>query len=395
MPKLKHKLPSYCRHKGTGQALVRIEGRDRYLGPYGSPRSKARYEAEIARWLATKSSPVLQECAEQVPKDDLRITELLVAYLEFARQYYRKNGRPTGEIDNIRDAIRPLSELYRDGPIGDFTPACLKAVMHAMVNAGLSRKVVNARVNRLRRVFRWGVENELVEPHVLHALQAVAPLKKGCTTAPETEEVKPVPDANIEKVLPLVTAQVRAMIELQRLTGMRPGELVIMRPCDVDRSKPIWLYHPMSHKTEHHGITREVFIGPQAQQILQPFLVRDAESFLFSPREAMLEHKRQRRLSAKDAKIRAAAHVKLRVSERVGERYTRNSYHNAVYKACRKAGIRPWGPNRLRHNAATLLREQFGIEAARVILGHTSAAMTEIYAEMDRAKAADIMWQVG
>ena len=57
--------------------------------------------------------------------------------------------------------------------------------------------------------------------------------------------------------------------------------------------------------------------------------------------------------------------------------------------------ITPWGPNRLRHNAATLIREQFGIEAARVILGHTSAAMTEVYAEMDRQKAADIMAQFG
>jgi integrase len=163
------------------------------------------------------------------------------------------------------------------------------------------------------------------------------------------------------------------MIELQRLKGMRPGELVIMRPCDIDRGKSIWLYRPMSHKTAHQGIRREVFIGPRAQQILQPFLLRDAESFLFSPREAMLEHKQQRRLSAKDVKIRAAADVKLRVSERIGERYTRNGYHNAVHKACRKAGISPWGPNRLRHNAATLLREQFGIEAARVILGHTIA----------------------
>lgn len=60
MPTLKHKLPSYCRHKGTGQAVVHIEGRDRYLGTYGSPKRKARYEAEIARWMATKGSPVLQ-----------------------------------------------------------------------------------------------------------------------------------------------------------------------------------------------------------------------------------------------------------------------------------------------------------------------------------------------
>lgn len=39
----------------------------------------------------------------------------------------------------------------------------------------------------------------------------------------------------------------------------------------------------------------------------------------------------------------------------------------------------------MRHNAATSLREQFGIEASRVILGHTSPAVTDVYAEMDRS----------
>jgi flagellar motility protein MotE (MotC chaperone) len=39
--------------------------------------------------------------------------------------------------------------------------------------------------------------------------------------------------------------------------------------------------------------------------------------------------------------------------------------------------------------------KEFGLDAARVILGHTSAAVTEIYAEMDRKKAAEIMSVVG
>ena len=54
-----------------------------------------------------------------------------------------------------------------------------------------------------------------------------------------------------------------------------------------------------------------------------------------------------------------------------------------------------WSPNQLRHNAATYLRKQFGIEAARVLLGHSSAAVTEVYAELDLAKAAEIRAQVG
>ena len=52
-------------------------------------------------------------------------------------------------------------------------------------------------------------------------------------------------------------------------------------------------------------------------------------------------------------------------------------------------------PNHVRHNAATVLRKEFRLDAACVILGHTSAAVTEIYAKMDRKKAAEIMGVVG
>ena len=53
---------------------------------------------------------------------------------------------------------------------------------------------------------------------------------------------------------PLALKAVRqAMIQLQRLTGMRPGEVVIMRTADIDTTGSVWHYLPASHKTEHHG----------------------------------------------------------------------------------------------------------------------------------------------
>jgi len=395
MPRLKHKLPSYCRHKASGQAVVTVDGRDVYLGPYASPESEKRYEQVIARLLASRQSSTLRACGETIPRDDLRIGELLVAYLEHADRYYRKNGRPTGEVPNIKDAVRQLADLYREDTVVDFGPTKLKTVRDAMVQSGLARKVVNARINRVRRVFKWGVENELVDPAVLQALQAVAPLKRGRNAVRETPEVKPVPEEHIEAVLATVTSQIHAMVETQMLTGMRPGELVIMRPCDIDRSGQTWVYRPESHKTEHHGIERQIFLGPRVQRILQPFLLRAASSYLFNPREAILERRREQRRRSNKPKVRANAKFNLRSLQRISERYTTKTYQQAVYKACKRACIPSWGPNRLRHNAATVLRKQFGIEVARVILGHTSSAMTEVYAEMDRAKAADIMWQVG
>ena len=64
-----------------------------------------------------------------------------------------------------------------------------------------------------------------------------------------------------------------------------------MRGCDLDRGGKIWLYRPQGHKTEHHGKTREIWIGPRAQDILTPFLKLDPNAYLFSPKDAEAHRK--------------------------------------------------------------------------------------------------------
>ncbi len=87
-----------------------------------------------------------------------------------------------------------------------------------MIDRGLARRHINQRVNRIRRIFKWGVENELVPAHVLHGLQAVAPLQQGRCAAKETTPVQPVADEQVDAVLSVVSRQVATMIQLQRLT---------------------------------------------------------------------------------------------------------------------------------------------------------------------------------
>jgi hypothetical protein len=41
------------------------------------------------------------------------------------------------------------------------------------------------------------------------------------------------------------------------------------------------------------------------------------------------------------------------------------------------------------------LRKEFGLETARIILGHRSAAITEVYAELDQQKAMEAIVRVG
>jgi integrase len=54
-----------------------------------------------------------------------------------------------------------------------------------------------------------------------------------------------------------------------------------------------------------------------------------------------------------------------------------------------------WHPHQLRHNAATKLRKEFGLDVAQVVLGHKTLAVTQVYAERNIESAAKVMLVVG
>ena len=134
-----------------------------------------------------------------------------------------------------------------------------------MIDAGLCRNEVNKRVGHVVRAFKWARRER--DGPALASTTASRPspgCRKGRSEARESEPVRPVPEAFVEAVRPHVSRQVWAMIELQRLTGMRPGEVCIMRTCDLDTSGEVWVYTPEPHKTEHHGKERRIYLGPTA-----------------------------------------------------------------------------------------------------------------------------------
>jgi len=424
MPRLTRRLPSYRLHRASGQAIVTINGRDIYLGRHGTVESKAEYDRIIEEWLANhrQTAPVTSNGRSHEPSTS--INELVLAFWDHATSYYVKNGEPTREIQALKYSFRPLVELYGATETAQFTPRALKAVRQRMIDQNLARTLINKRITRVRHLFKWGVANELVPPGVLDALRAVAPLKRGRCNVRESAPVKPAPQHLVDAIEPHVSRQVWAMVQLQLFTGMRPGEVVAMRRGDLDISGKVWLYRPGSHKTEHHGHERRVYLGPQAQMVLMKFLNRSNEAYLFSPVEAEEDRR---------AKQHAARRTPLSCGNRPGSNRRRSpkrkaracydvgSYRRAIERGCGKAFPWPklngravkelpdeeraerkawrdahgWHPHQLRHNAATFLRKEFGIEAARLILGHRSTAITEIYAELDHERAASIMSQVG
>ena len=146
-------------------------------------------------------------------------------------------------------------------------------------------------MNRLRHIVKWGVENELASAAVLADLKCVAPLRYGKTEAKETEPVKPVHDAYLEAIREHVPRQIWAMIELQRLAGMRGGEVCQMRTRDINTQGEVWTYEPASHKTRYRGHSRIVHLGPRAQAIVREWLRVELDEYLFQPIEAEAERR--------------------------------------------------------------------------------------------------------
>ena len=424
MPRLTRTLPKYRKHRASGQAVVTLSGRDFYLGPYRSKASRTEYDRLVGEWQANGRR--LDICEE------LTIAVVMVQYLRFARTHYVKNGDLTGEFDYITAALKSLRRLYGDTLASNFGPKSLKALQHELIAEGLTRQGINARIARVKRMFKWAASEELIPVSVHQGLCTVCGLLAGRTKAIESEPVLPVSDTTVEATLPHLQLVVADMVRFQRLTGCRPGEVCVLRPCDVDTTSDVWTYRPESYKTEHHGRDRVILIGPRAQDILRPYLLRASDAFCFSPDESERKRRRaaheNRTTPAKYGNGPGTCRTRNRKRPPSGQ-YTNDSYRRAIHRACdaafpaaeplarrEKESVRKWrerltstqrdelkewqsqhrwSPNQLRHTAATEIRRQFGLEGAQVALGHSNANVTQIYAERDLSKAAEIMRQVG
>jgi integrase len=432
------RIPKYRLHKPSGQAVVTLGGHDHYLGRWQTPESKAEYDRLIAEWLAAGRNPIVTGSRAGAAAD-LSLNEIILAYWEHAQTYYRHtDGTPTGEVDAIRLALRPLKRLYGHTPAADFDSLALEAVRDEMIRGGRCRNRVNKDMSRVRRMFRWAAAKKLVPLSVHQGLATVEGLRAGRSKARETEPVRPVAEQVVEATLPHMRPQVAAMARLQLLTGMRPGEVVVMRGMDLEMTGKVWAYRPGSdagphgkHKTAYRGQARVILIGPRAQEVVRPWLRLNLQVYLFQPREAVEQYRAELRRNRKTPLTPSQARRRPRGNPKraAGDRYRVSSYDHAVMDACDAAFPPPeplaqrkretmkewlarlgpdgwaevrrwrlghrWHPNQLRHTKATELRREFGLDAARAVLGHRSPQITEVYAEIDAAKAAQVMEKLG
>jgi integrase len=395
MPRLRHTPPKLCRHESSNRAYVRVDGRFFYLGPWDSKQARDSYNRFSREWLLTGQPPSATRSSDAV-----EVTEIGCDYLEHALAIYSRDGKRTSEYLVVKAAMERWNQLYGETAISKFGPLAFKAVRQSWMDDGKSPQTIAHYLRHVRRAIAFAVENEKVDVSILTAIKAVEPLRRSRYKGEPVRKLGPVADAVVERTLPLLPRPVRDMVQLQRLTGMRPGEVTIIRPCDISQDGEVWHFEPEHHKTEAHGLRRVIAIGKRAQAILNRYLNnRPAASYCFSPAEAMGEIRAERsaaRITPEGQGNRVGSNRKRSPKRTPRDRYDPSTYRRRISEVCTEHGIPKWSPNQLRKSFATEARKVGSLEHAQSALGHTTKSTTErFYAEVDLRLADEIVRKIG
>jgi integrase len=341
----------------------------------------------MAEWVEERENPtpipqseptVSPEFVPLVEKTPTTVRELAVEYLDYTKENATNCTTYSFNRIVVLDFLDPL--YGNDTLVDGFKPSHLKKVRTAIVNSRrFCRRTANGCVNSIIGIFRWGVENDLVLETTWRALKAVKPLQKGDPGTFEHEERQPVPDDIVRRTLPFLPPTLSAMVQLQRILGMRPNEVFNMRVGDIDTTNEngLWYYEPGSYKTSRH-VGNIIFpLGKPEQELIAPYLEgKKADDAVFSPRTAMAERGAERHANRKTKM--SPSHV-AKAKERAAkpsyyaEFYNRDSYRGAIKHAIAKANrqlpddekIPNWYPYLLRNSAATDLESEVGLDAAQ------------------------------
>lgn len=358
--------------------------------------------------------------------------------------YVREDGTQTGEATNILHGLQPLIRLYGKMPAGQMRPRHLWGFCEAQAKAKVSRSVINKRIQHIKRMLEWAKNEELIPPvqseteqvpigahdacRDFSLLKKGRPVRGSGTVPREAEPVEAVAEETVNQTKACLPPTIATMIDLQLAASMRPAEVCGLKMSMVDIQRTPWLYEPRQHKTAHHKKRRRIYFGPKARVLLTPYLLRDRETFVFRPVDAVAE--------AGDMDIRGTALS-----------FTTRTYRDAIWKACdrafpapedirgaflalkrakakaiaRKAAGKPakapekslvkraaaeaawrsshrWSPNQLRHSGLSEIVEREMAAAkdrARAVAGHGSAQTTETYLSISDELAAAVMEQAG
>lgn len=381
---------------------------------FGTTETRTESEIRIAfaRWIElyqenphkTLSYSNPYEALEYMinPKTITTIGELFEKY----ETYFRKNapkvrGRQEHPDLRIIERVRHFMQPYSHWPVDSFGIDELndirdKLLIHKYETGKKKKHYVRRGINDtlewIKKIIEWGVGRRIVSIETFMSIQKeFKPLKMGQKGAKDNIKREKITEEEFEKVVNTVTSVVGDMFRLLWHTGMRPCEVCEMRPFDILRDDPeCWIYIPGrdkspvgDHKTTHFEKVKVIALAGECIDILSKRIDDfDSKEYIFSPKESIDEHRKTKRKNRKtplSCGNKPGSNKKQNPKRKPSEKYSNNSFRQAIQRACKRVGVKQLTTYDLRRTAATKTRAELGKDAAGTLLGHVETSTTDIY----------------
>ncbi len=387
------------RYHVSGQSVVTIDGKNFYLGPHDEALTIARYACLIQAYQANGYSLPSEFSIDDVRRaadhqfgellgdhhseESVRVKHLAEAYKSYIEKRYANSRQ---DLERRSEIIGWLLEHDAGLLVERFGPRKLREYRDRLDNGARSRKYLNRLTNEIRSVFKWGVGQELVPPHVLTGLKALNPLVAG-EGGFERARRKLVPVEHVRETAKHLSPIVRDMLTVQLATGMRPSEVCAIKPCDIERKGDVWLFMPNKHKTAWKGVEREIPLLGEARAVIENYLNRKPDSYCFSPAEAMAWFRAKQ---SSERKGFGSYKKKVAIPKvKPGDCYEAGSFRQAIARAAKLANVPHWTPYQIRHLVGTTVAEALQLESSKALLGHQDLQTTQIYSTATRKMAIE------
>lgn len=377
-----------------------------------SDRSEGQIYAAFGKWLdlfiqqpqkvLSYNNPYEAISAIINPAGKIIISELIVSFEKYMTQALSGMSEKTKQHDlSLIGRAKSFLGPYLTWPVNDFGPDELHKIQQALISyeyvqgkkkkKKYTRQGINDVIKYIKRIWKWGIGRQLINPEKLQLLEEVKSLRLGTMGVFDTPKRRRITEEEFSKVLSHINPVVADILRLIWLTAMRPYEVCQMRPFDIIREDPeCWLYIPGrdssplgKHKTMRFGRIKVIPLTKQSQDIINKYITDYvSKEFIFSPEQAVkifLEQKALKRKTPLNAGNRPGTNRKEHPMIQPRKNYEHNSLCRAVVRACKRAGVEKFVPYDLRRTAATGTRAILGKEAAKVLLGHTTTDTTDIY----------------
>ena len=344
-------------------------------GKYDSAESREAYEKSagyymlhgtVPPWVGTKSAKTKPSTTDQVGPASLTVAQLCGQFADERLPRYAK-----AEQAAFRIAMRRLCYSCGNNPVATIGHADLRQARKLFVAAGNCVNYVNQQVNRIRSVFAFGLEEDLVPAAVISSLAVVKGLKRG--DGKVYPEKKAVSDAVVRETCEHLPQAAVDLITVIRHSGSRPGEMFGLKVGDIIQHTPdLWRYEPEDHKNAQYGHSRTIRFGPRCIAILKRLTAKRKASDYVFVRPEQTDYRNKRR------------HAKT-----AGKPWDRHCFHHIIARTCKANDIPHWHPHQLRHAAASEAynRKNGAAAAAQALLGHSRLSTTDRYITLDESPA--------